>query len=190
MSDPDDASPQQRTQEADRAGRSIVTRDDVAVAGPGSLPPIWLRVVARVIDAIVSELPLVAWAFAAGYVRTAGGQIELDAPGWFLVVSTVVPVLYEWIAVGVSGRTPGKVAVGLRIARVADGGRPTWQQSAFRVLVPTVPEFVRLGLANPDSTLGFVLSTAGMYVYLTSLFHPLGRGMHDRAAGTVVLRSR
>ncbi|MCC6226217.1 MAG: RDD family protein [Microthrixaceae bacterium] len=161
-----------------------------AGSGPGSIPPIWIRLVARLLDALVIEAPFLAWAFAAGIVRSVGGEVRLEAPGWFLVLSTLVPVVYEWAAISIFGRTIGKAVMGLRVARVSDDGKPNAQQAAFRILVPAVPEFVLLAIPDSDSMIAFILSVAGQYVYLTSLFHPQGRGLHDRAAGTIVLRAR
>lgn len=149
-----------------------------------------MRFVARLLDGVLVEAPFLGWAFAADYVRSVGGEVQLVAPGWFLVLSTLVPVVYEWAAVAAFGRTIGKAVMGLRVARVTDEAKPNAQQAAFRILVPTVPEFVLLAVPDAESMLSFLLSVAGQYVYLTSLFHPLGRGLHDRAAGTVVLRSR
>ena len=66
----------------------------------------------------------------------------------------------------------------MRVAQLVNGRRPDVGQSALRSLLPLTV------LAIP------VLVLACPLIYLTSIFNPLGRGIHDQAGGTVVVRSR
>lgn len=68
------------------------------------------------------------------------------------------------LTVGLAGRTPGHTALGLRVSGLA-GGRPGFGPAVVRtvLLCLVVPPL----LADAD-----------------------GRGLHDRVAGTVVLRTR
>jgi len=143
-----------------------------------------------VLDLILLLIPLQIVAGSAGLIHTKGGKTTIDTPSWFLVLSVVLPVLYEFLLTGWRGQTVGKMALRVRVVRYADGGRTTWQQSAFRALVPTVPQFLALMLPESAAVLRFVLALLGAWVYVSALFDPLLRGIHDRAAGTIVLRTR
>ncbi|MCA1675516.1 MAG: RDD family protein [Actinobacteria bacterium] len=68
------------------------------------------------------------------------------------------------LTVGATGRSPGHAALGLRVADL-DGGRPGWGPAVVRTLL--------ICLVVPP------------LVYDID-----GRGLHDRAVGTVVLRER
>ena len=123
-------------------------------------------------------------------VHTKAGETTIDTPDWFLIVTVVLPVLYEFLMTGWNGQTLGKMIVKVRVVRYLDGGRATWQQSAFRALVPAVPQFLALMLPPSAEVLRFVLALLGAWVYVSALFDPVLRGIHDRAAGTIVLRTR
>lgn len=63
------------------------------------------------------------------------------------------------------GRTPGHAAVGVRVAML-DGGRPSFGAASIRTVL------ICLALIPP------------------AIYNADGRGLHDRAAGTIVLRTR
>lgn len=71
---------------------------------------------------------------------------------------------YTTVWVAVAGRTPGHAATGLRVARL-DGGRPGVDAAVIRTVL--------LCLVIPPA-----------------VYNVDGRGWHDRAAGTIVLRTR
>jgi uncharacterized RDD family membrane protein YckC len=58
-----------------------------------------------------------------------------------------------------------------------DGGQVTWSYAALRALIPTAVQLVPL--------IGPGLSLA---VYVRAAFHPLRQGLHDAAAGTIVVK--
>jgi len=68
------------------------------------------------------------------------------------------------LTVGAAGRSPGHAMLGLRVADL-DGGRPGWGAVVVRTLL--------ICLAVP-----------------AVVYDVDGRGLHDRAVGTVVLRER
>jgi uncharacterized RDD family membrane protein YckC len=166
------------------------SRADLPRVGADAPASIFQRLIARVLDLFLISLPMQAWAVSAGYVHTVGNQTRVDAPTWFLACALVVQVVYEVLLIGWRGQTLGKMALRIRAARYVDGGLPTWQQSAFRSLVPAVPQFVALVLPSSAGTLDVVLTVALLYVFGAALFDPLLRGIHDKAAGTIVLRTR
>lgn len=152
---------------------------DFPRSGPYALGAVWQRALARLFDLLLVSLPLAVVLLATADIQD--GQLVLEeVPGWLVPAQVGAQVVYETILVALWGRTLGKALLGLRVTRFADGQRPTWTQAAQRILVPAAAWAVPID--------GSVLLAGG--VYLTSVFEPLGRGWHDRAAGTIVLRTR
>ncbi len=87
-----------------------------------------------------------------------------------------------------SGRTLGKLAVGTRVvdARTLQPPRPA--MSLLRWAVLAGPSIV-VGAATNDPRWGFA-TFATMIVVAPILWDLLRRGLHDRAAGTLVIRTR
>jgi uncharacterized RDD family membrane protein YckC len=166
------------------------SRADLPTSGKGSLASVLQRVVARLLDLILLVVPLQIVAASAGLIHTNGNEATIDTPEWFLVLTVALPVVYEFLMTGWRGQTVGKMILRVRVVRYSDGGRATWQQSAFRALVPAVPQFLALMLPTSAEVFRFVLSLAGAWIYISALFDALLRGIHDRAAGTIVLRTR
>jgi uncharacterized RDD family membrane protein YckC len=88
-------------------------------------------------------------------------QLVTENPDWSTMV---LFALLTVVGVTLYGRTPGHAAFGLRVTTL-DGGRPSFGVAVVRtvLLCLVVPPLV----VNADD-----------------------RGLHDRAAGTVVLRTR
>jgi uncharacterized RDD family membrane protein YckC len=166
------------------------SRADLPRAGRNAPASIFQRLIARFLDLFLISLPMQAWAVSAGYLHTADRQTRIDAPTWFLASALVVQVVYEVAFIGWRGQTLGKMALRIRAARYVDGGVPSWQQAAFRSLVPAALQFLALVLPESAGTLEVVLTVALLYVFAAALFDPLLRGLHDKAAGTIVLRTR
>ena len=94
-----------------------------------------------------------------------------------LVVITAAWIGYRVIATARYGQTVGKWLVGSRVVRVDDPSRPpTLRQSWVRFLVPQTSGW----LPVPGS---------GLVPYLTLVLHPRRRGLHDKAAGTIVVKT-
>lgn len=161
------------------APRRPTRPEDFPRSGPYALGQIWQRALARLFDVGLVALPLAVVVLATAEVQDGQLVVE-DVPGWIVPAQVGVQVVYETIAVALWGRTLGKLLLGLRVTRFADGKRPSWAQSAQRILLPSV------AWAVPVEGSGAI--AAG--VYLTSAFEPLRRGWHDRYAGTIVLRTR
>lgn len=151
--------------------------DDFPETGPNSLASIGQRAAARIIDTLIIAIPF--FLLAIPFIRIDGENLIFDTPLWFVAINLVVGIAYEVIMLTLLGRTLGKWLLGIRVARYADGDKPKATQAGQRVLLPSVPG------ALPDP---FNLLEIG--VYLTAISHPLRRGIHDHAAGTVVVRTR
>ncbi|MBD0338181.1 MAG: RDD family protein [Thermoleophilia bacterium] len=89
------------------------------------------------------------------------------------VLPYVVPFVYFTVLHGASGRTLGKAALGMTLRRV-DGGPVGYAAAAGR----TVTQFLLFVLV-----LGFVIDS------LWPLWSDKRRTLHDKAAGTVVVRN-
>lgn len=152
---------------------------DFPDTGRHALGAVGQRAVARVLDSLLLALPVAV--LTVPYLSIDDGQVVLDdLPAWLLVVQVVLAVVYEGAAVALWGRTLGKLVLGLRVARYTDGAKPTPWQAVQRIVLPQV------AAAIPVSFSGALV--AG--VYCTALLDPLRRGVHDHAAGTIVVRTR
>ena len=102
-------------------------------------------------------------------------QAALPAPvilGLFLFGA-----LYTIVPTAVWGQTPGKIAVGTRVVVEADGSLPGWRRAVLRWALPGVVgrlPYVGLGVSLA------VMASLG--------WDPRRRGLHDRLAGTIVIR--
>ena len=125
-------------------------------------PTFGQRILARVVDG-VCFIPIIVLAY-----------VLVDSPGLRFVVLGLVGLLYEiGFTIAWDGQTPGKRALGIRI-RALDGPLSSGKLT-IRALVPHV--------GNVPGPLGAVLT---IVVFAPILKRPLHRGLHDRAAGTVV----
>ena len=100
---------------------------------------------------------------------SSGGSMRLT----FLVLSA----LYEVVPVALSGRTFGKLMLGLKVERIDGPSEPVGFVRSFgRWLVPNA---------------AIAIPMVGPFVYLAVVgivaFDPRRQGLHDRLAGTVVL---
>ncbi len=145
-----------------------------AVPAGLTLAPISRRIGGLVLDQIIVALPLVLVVIALGFTPTD----TVTSESWliFNMALTSVAFIYETLMIARLGRTVGKIALGTRVVRT-DGGRPGWSAAVMRALVP-----LSLG-AIPQ--VGLLL---GVLVYSLALWNPLRQGLHDKAAGTLVVR--
>ena len=160
--------------------------DEFPDTGPNSLPSLGQRSLARGTDFFLSMiLPAGAITFLLRNRVDEEGLIDISLE-LALALSTLVlliPVVYETVLVSGRGQTVGKIMGGMRVAAVDTGDTPTTRQAAIRILIPIAP--IALGVVIPFISLGYFL------VYLSAVFGDrLRRGWHDKAAGTVVVRTR
>jgi uncharacterized RDD family membrane protein YckC len=132
--------------------------------------PFPLRLAALFLDYIVLLLLPVVWLVLARFISDTGVPDAIGKTIWTLAVligivdCIVLPIL--------SGRSLGKMMVGLRIVR-KDGTRV----HAMGILL--------------RNTIGYALTlaTAGLGFLLSGVI-PSGRALHDYLAGTIVIRGR
>jgi uncharacterized RDD family membrane protein YckC len=140
------------------------------------LAPIGRRFGGLVVDELIVAVPVAIVAVVVGFDPSVAVTSHwLLALNIGLVTSAFV---YETLLIAAFGRTVGKIAFGTRVVRAVDGTRPTWTEAVIRALVP-----LALG-AIPR--VGMMLAIVG---YSLALWNPLRQGLHDRAAGTLVVRN-
>lgn len=132
--------------------------------------PFSLRCGAALIDyillvGIVAFSTIIARWYGGG-ARTAGNSAETVG----VIISFAVALINFALLAGLTGRTVGKWATGLRIEQ-QDGDVPGIGGALFRHFVGYPVSFLTLGLG-----------------FLMAVFSPRGRALHDLIAGTVVVR--
>jgi len=137
--------------------------DHPALAPPG------LRLAGAVVDGAVLQF--------------AGLAMVGVSPAVAAALSTVAYLVYEVAMVATQGRTLGKLAVGTSVVDGAGCGRPTLWQAATRAVVPLAGVVVDAALGFPGVGAFWIFA-----VYASLLFDERRRGLHDRAAGTLVTR--
>jgi uncharacterized RDD family membrane protein YckC len=145
---------------------SVPTTDRLASIGQ--------RALAQLIDSVIIGIPLF-------FVSTAISGDLTDADSRQLLLVTVlwlgVSLFYNTAMIAIYGATIGKRVMKLMVVNRVDGSAVSWTYAAVRALIPTVAGLVPvIGLA------------ANLVVYLRAVFHPIRQGLHDAAAGTIVVR--
>jgi uncharacterized RDD family membrane protein YckC len=139
---------------------------DLPVAGIGS------RAVAAMLDLTIQFGSLLLFAFVAGAVNTG----RFGWVGTVVVLLFVFSILFVYpvaFETGLRGRTPGKMAVGLRVVTI-EGSPVQFRHAA-----------VRAALAVVDIHLTF-----GGIATLSAFLSARGQRLGDIAAGTIVIRER
>lgn len=143
---------------------ATMTQTTVHSLIPGEIPA---RVTARVIDAAV------LMAIGAALGRQIGFSYD-----WLIATASIV-LIYFVLADALLGATLGKAAMRLRVASI-DGSKPTVKQALIRECFTL---FGAIPFAGP-------LLAAGAWVWIIATMRssPLRQGIHDRWAGTRVVR--
>lgn len=142
------------------------------------------RAAARVVDLFVLLLAFVA----VGTI--VAGRLESDAPRNPYLADVIVFGLwasYEVVLHAIGGQTVGKMILRLRVVRLPDLGRPGPSRAFIRWFVPAGVAYV---LGSVPAPWGFVTGALALGVFLYALIEPRRRGLHDLAAGTVVVTER
>jgi uncharacterized RDD family membrane protein YckC len=157
----------------------VIPTDDrpLAIPSGGVLAPLGRRALGAIFDQVLVLVPVAVGVVISGY--RPGTSLTDETLLWLNAISVLVGFVYETVMIGLLGRTVGKIVTGTRVVSVSTGGRIGWFAAVQRALVPAV------AAAVPE--LGFLL---GAVVYGLAAFGPLRQGLHDRAAGTVVIMSR
>lgn len=167
------------------------TRPDI----PGELASIGQRFLARLLDVVVLAIPTVIVA-APLFARIGREMTNRDLPsdpteiqrrlsGSFLrftLLALLLSALYEVVLTATRGQTLGKMALRIRVVR-ADGGLPDWGPAAVRWVVPAIP-----GLLNRLPVIGSLMGLVTLLIYLWAIWDDRKQGLHDKSAGTFVVR--
>ena len=129
-------------------------------------------VILAVIVLIVATIPIGSLTDPADDPTSAIGLLLGSA------VFLGVWLVYSIVFVHTSGESIGRIAVGIRVVDLEDGQPPGWGRSTIRALI-------QLGLF----LLAFIPIFAALN-YARVLWDPRKQGWHDRAARTIVVRTR
>lgn len=141
----------------------------VEVAGVGQ------RIGGALIDGLLTSMVIVV-PLLLGLIRIETLQQQRISAGWAFAL-LVFGAVYTIAPTALWGQTAGKVAVGTRVVAEADGSLPGWRRSAIRWAVP--------GFLGRLPYVGILVS---LVVTGSLLLDPRRRGLHDKAAGTIVVR--
>lgn len=169
----------------------------------------WRRFFAGLIDIAVVSVPIGIVVFASivplfeTYTRVDGTvavtpearQAIEDRLASVLPIAALVPFVVATFFTGMfRGQTLAKMMLGIRVVRVRDGLAPGMKIAAWRTFVSQSPQFAStilavVGIALPG-LVGFALTIASILIIAWILWDPFRRGLHDRAAKTVVINTR
>jgi uncharacterized RDD family membrane protein YckC len=128
-----------------------------------------------VIDGLLTSMVVVV-PLLLGVVHFDTVQDLQISAGWAGLL-VVFGAVYTIVPTALWGQTAGKLAVGTRVVVEADGSLPGWRRSVVRW-------FVSEGVGRVPY-LGIWIS---LVVIGSIVLDPRRRGLHDKAAGTIVLR--
>ncbi|WP_066945770.1 RDD family protein [Microtetraspora fusca] len=171
----------------------------VPTGAPAPLAEWWQRLVARIIDGVIIGIPyfiislvltgilVTAPSFDPETgVLTAGGGVFL-AGLLITLLSAAVMSGYEFLLLKQRGQTVGKIVMGIKVVPVGGtlppGGLPA-DVAVKRAGVLYGPQFLRW-----IPIVGWILSIFSLVNVLWQLWdRPLQQALHDKAAGTVVVK--
>ncbi|MDQ2826348.1 MAG: RDD family protein [Actinomycetota bacterium] len=140
-----------------------------------ALASIGQRVGGALVDGLLTSMVVVV-PLLLGVITVDDLQGQLP-PGW-AVVLLVFGAVYTVVPTALWGQTLGKVAIGTRVVTEADGSLPGWRRSTIRWALP--------GLAGRLPYIGIFVSLG---VTASLVLDARRRGLHDKAAGTIVVRA-
>ena len=154
----------------------MTERDTHSPIGDDEIAEPWRRLVGFVIDWMVIVLITLILVSVLQVDLDAGDGLRL--PASVLIVQGLVVAAY-YVGFTVSrGQTPGKILIGTKVVMERTAQIPALGPSALRWVVPGVFVFLP----------GVSVLAIGIYGWL--LFDSRNRGVHDKAAKTVVVRAR
>ncbi|MDY0213014.1 MAG: RDD family protein [Desulfuromonadaceae bacterium] len=139
----------------------------------GAAPPagFWIRVVAALLDSMISALLQFSMVFALGAITELSGTSNLPSVQILtMLFGTLAGVFYYVFFTGYSGQTPGKMLLRLKVVRL-DGTKVSYGQALLR---ETIGKFIS----------GIILGIG----YLMVALRADKRALHDLIADTRVIR--
>jgi uncharacterized RDD family membrane protein YckC len=135
------------------------------------------RVIAWLVDVLIFAVPFVLVILATTDVDTSDPAAAI--PIGASVAFAVVFIVYQTIMITWRGQTVGAMSMSIKVVRLDTNEKPGWQPSAIRALIPQVAGEVPL--------IGPLLVLA---IYGWMFFDRRRQGLHDKAAGTIVVSAR
>ncbi|MEV5569600.1 RDD family protein [Spirillospora sp. NPDC052269] len=157
------------------AGDAAVAASGAASGEDGILAEPGQRLLARIVDTLIVGLPVVLVLRAVLPHDTADHWSPTSVASALLV--------YDAVQLALWGRTPGKRLAGVRVV-TADGSRPDPARAALRAAVYAVPIALR-----PVPVLGLLAGILWVVNVATAFRGPERRALHDRMAGTGVVKN-
>ena len=136
----------------------------------------WRRLVGFIIDWFVLAMLSLSIVSAFGIDMGEGSALRL--PTTVRILQGLVGAAYYIVFTVSRGQTPGKMLIGTRVVMQQTGQIPDLAPSVVRWFVPGVWVFL------PG------VSIISVVIYGWLLFDTLRRGLHDKAAKTVVVHAR
>ena len=140
-----------------------------------ALASVGQRIGGALVDGLLTSMVVVV-PLLLGMVTVDDLQQGLP-PGWAFTL-LVLGALYTVAPTALWGQTLGKVAVGTRVVAEADGSRPGWRRSS-----------IRWGLVGLVGRVPYVGIFVSLVVTASLVLDVRRRGLHDKAAGTIVVRA-
>lgn len=145
-----------------------------------------IRLVARTIDAVLAIIAAFVFfmVLVLFTVIVTGGNSSTEAEGalWgslFLFGWGLLLFFYDWLYLITWGRTLGKMMVGIKVVDATDHGKLSQGQAIGRSMLFCLPQ--SLPCLGHLFSLGESMAMFG---------DERGRTLHDRVAGTIVIRTR
>ncbi|HVT63814.1 MAG TPA: RDD family protein [Mycobacteriales bacterium] len=151
--------------------------------------PMGMRLLARIIDAILTSVIATVVSYAIGMhpfqtstsadgTHTASFQLYNGDYFKFALITLIVTGIYEVAMLVTRGATLGKMAVGVRVAKLEDGTNPDVQAALVRWAIP--------GAAQA------LIPFLGWVIWLSPFFDSShrNRGWYDYAAKTIAVRTK
>jgi uncharacterized RDD family membrane protein YckC len=160
-------------------GNQCISCGVVLVAAASTTPPVyqfagfWIRLVAYLIDTLILGMVQFAIALAlglAGDALTDNGNGELTMALVGGLCGMVVGVTYAVFFTGYNGQTPGKMALRIQVIR-SDGTPMSYGRAFLREVIGKLASGIILGIG-----------------YLMAGFDRQKQGLHDKIAGTYVIK--
>lgn len=152
----------------DDLGAQVEQRAEQPLASIGQ------RVAGALLDGVLTSMVVVI-PLLLGMITVE--DLEGRLPGAVLLGLFGFGAIYTIVPTALWGQTPGKIAVGSRVVAEEDGSLPGWRRAALRWALPGA--FGRL------PHVGLWVSLA---VMASLVVDPRRRGLHDRVAGTIVVK--
>ncbi|MGH3302586.1 MAG: RDD family protein, partial [Streptosporangiaceae bacterium] len=106
---------------------------------------------------------------------------------YWLLVMFGIALVYYWVQHAAWGATVGKRVLGLRVVRAADRSRIGVRQAGIRTVAFLAGPAILMLLVTPFNIVGGVLWAADASL---PLLDSQAQSLHDKLAGTVVVRQR